>query len=80
MQIKRDPLLHEALEPERRALVRALVVLTPHVKVNGLSEIAPGRRETTVRTVAEAYDVVDKVRPADVYTTAHLPPQDQRRP
>jgi len=77
---KRDPLLNEQLELERWALVRDLVVLTPHVKANGFSEIDPARLAATVRTVAEAYDVVDKVTPADVWTPAHLPPQAARRP
>ena len=77
---KRDALLNEALELERWALVRDLVVLTPHVKANGFSEITPARLEATVRTVAEAYNVVDKVKPADVYTAQFLPPQAARRP
>jgi NitT/TauT family transport system substrate-binding protein len=77
---KRDPLLNEALELERWGMVRDLVVLTPHVRANGFSEIAPARLEAAVRTVGEAYNVADKVKGADVYTAAHLPPQAQRRP
>ena len=77
---KRDPLLNESLEAERWAMVRDLVVLTPHVKANGFSQIEPARLEATVRTVGEAYNVADKIKGADVYTDRFLPPQAQRRP
>jgi hypothetical protein len=32
-----------------------------------------------IRNVAEAYNVVDKIKAEDVYTDAFLPPVEQRR-
>ncbi len=71
---RRDALLNEALELERWELVKNVVVLTPNVRERGFSVIDPARLARAVRVVAEAYNVVDKITPADIYTDRFLPP------
>jgi NitT/TauT family transport system substrate-binding protein len=75
---RRDGLINEALELERWELVRDLVVVTPNVRQNGFSHLPPDRLERTIGVVATAYNVADKVKGADVYTEAFLPPPAER--
>jgi NitT/TauT family transport system substrate-binding protein len=76
---RRDGLLNEQLEAERWTMVRDIAVLTPAVRANGFSNVAPDRLQRVIRNVAEAYNVVDKIKAEDVYTDAFLPPVEQRR-
>ncbi len=80
LQLKqRDPLFNEAIELERFEMVRDLTMLTDNVKRNGLSSVPADRLAKSVETVAQAYDVAGKVKPADVYTDRFLPPPAERR-
>jgi NitT/TauT family transport system substrate-binding protein len=75
---KRAPLIKPEFELLRMNLARDLV-LTPHVKEQGLSSATAIRVQRTIDTIAELDTPVKKPSVADVYTDRFLPPAADRK-
>ncbi len=75
---KRAPLAKTEFELLRLSLARDLV-LTPHVKEQGLSSATPARVQSTIDTIAELDTPTRKPTVADVYTDRFLPAAADRK-
>lgn len=75
-----EPLFDTKLETERLAfLMEKGVLKSPSFEKNGLGYVDPARMDLTIRTNSEVYGF--KAPEADkVYTTAYLPPAEERMP
>ena len=72
---KAEPLTDEAIERERMQLWFDVLVLTPHVKENGLSQVEPERMQKAIVAVENAYKMPNKLTVDKLYTDAYLPPK-----
>ena len=73
-----EPLTDVALERERHEMNVARVIMSDHVRANGLSSVDMGRLQTGIRAVEEAYNLQPKVQAAQIYTPDFLPPAADR--
>ena len=80
MQILRrvEPLTDVALEMERHEMNVQRVVVTDHVRANGLSAVDMTRLQTGIRAVETSFGLPERLRADQVYTPDFLPPRDQR--
>lgn len=80
MQILRrvEPLTDVALETERHEMNMQRVVVTDHVRANGLSAVDMTRLQTGIRAVETSFGLPERLRADQVYTPDFLPPRDQR--
>jgi NitT/TauT family transport system substrate-binding protein len=76
---KVEPLTDVAIETERQAISYDQMVISDHVRKNGISSIDMARLQRSLRTIEEAYGMVPKLTPDRVYTDAYLPPLAERR-
>ena len=76
---KIEPLTDVAIETERQAISYERMVISDHVRQNGLSVIDPARLSRVIRTIEDAYKLPPKLTPVNVYTDAFLPPLAERR-
>jgi NitT/TauT family transport system substrate-binding protein len=76
----RDPLFDTALELQRWELVRDEAYLTPAVRQNGFGTVDPAGMQATITANAGAYGIAKPPLPTDIYTTAYLPPKEERIP
>lgn len=72
---KAEPLTDTAIERERMQLWFDTLVLTPHVKENGLSQVDPARMQAAIVAVENAYKMPNKLTVDALYTDAYLPPK-----
>ncbi len=68
-----EPLTDEAVETSRLKMAIDELVLTEHVKKNGLSSIAPARFQESITLIEEAFGMAPKLKVADVYNDRFLP-------
>ncbi|WP_170979600.1 ABC transporter substrate-binding protein [Roseomonas sp. HF4] len=74
-----EPLTDVALEAERHQMNTERVVVTDHVRANGISAVDMGRLQTGIRAVEEAYNLPPRLEAAQIYTPDFLPPVADRR-
>jgi NitT/TauT family transport system substrate-binding protein len=70
---RRESLLDVAIETTRIEIANEIMFVSPHVRSNGFSAVDMARLDSTMKEVAEAF----QVRPmgaSDLYTTRFLPP------
>ncbi len=68
-----EPLADLALETERARLVAAEMIMTDHVKRNGLSAMDPARVARSIEVLDKVYRFPRALKPEDIYTDAFLP-------
>ena len=76
---KIEPLTDVAIETERQAISYEQMIISDHVKKNGLSVVDNARLLKVLRTIEDAYGLPPKLTPDKVYTDAFLPPIGERR-
>lgn len=74
-----EPLTDATLELARHELNMERVVITPHVRANGISAVDMGRMQTGIQAVEGAFNLPQRVQASAFYTEEFLPPADQRR-
>jgi len=74
-----EPLTDAALEMERHTLNVERVIMTETVRRNGISAVDPARMQTAIEAVEDAFGLPRRLRAAQVYTDALLPPAAERR-
>jgi NitT/TauT family transport system substrate-binding protein len=74
-----EPLTDVALEGERQQMNLERVVLSDHVRANGLSAVDMARLQAGIRAVEEAYGLPARLQAAEFYTPDFLPPAAERR-
>lgn len=74
-----EPLTDVALEGERHQLNLERVIVTDHVRANGLSAVDMTRLQAGIRAVEEAYNMPARLQAAQIYTPDFLPPAAERR-
>lgn len=73
-----EPLTDVAIESERQRVAVEYLMVSDHVRRNGLSAVDMARLGRGIRAVEEAYNVTTRLRPEDVYTPDFLPPAEER--
>ncbi len=74
-----EPLTDVALERERHELNLERVILTDHVRANGISAVDPARLQASIIAVEQAYNLPPRLQAAQIYTDGFLPPAADRR-
>jgi len=74
-----EPLTDVAIETERQAISMDQQVISDHVTRNGLSNPDRARFQTAIEAVEGAYGLTPRLKVADIYTDAFLPPAEERR-
>jgi NitT/TauT family transport system substrate-binding protein len=74
-----EPLTDVAIETERQAISMEQQVISDHVTKNGLSNPDRARFQTAIESVEKAYGMTPRLKVADIYTDAFLPPIEDRR-
>lgn len=75
-----EPLTDVAIERERHQLNLERVVLTPHVRAQGISSVEPARLQAGIRAVEGAFGLPERLAAGSFYLADFLPPAEQRRP
>ena len=75
---KFDPLIDKALELERLTLALDVNVMTPYVAENGIGDVDEARLRNSIAQLAIAYGLESVPEPAAVWTSAFLPPKEER--
>ncbi|MCR0982946.1 ABC transporter substrate-binding protein [Roseomonas populi] len=76
---KVEPLTDVAIETERQAISMEQQVISDHVMRNGLSNPDMARFQKAIEAVETAYGMPNRLKVADIYTDAFLPPIEERR-
>jgi hypothetical protein len=63
----------------RHVLNMERVVITPHVRSDGISAVDMGRLQTGIQAVEGAFNLPARIHASAFYTPDFLPPADQRR-
>lgn len=71
---RRESLLDVAIETARIEIANEVMFVTPHVRQNGFGAVDMARLDSTMKEVAQAFEV-RPVDAADLYTTRYLPPR-----
>ena len=74
-----EPLTDVALELARHRLTMERLVVTDHVRRNGISSVVPARLEKSLEAVQQAFNLPPTFQAAQLYTPEFLPPADQLR-
>jgi NitT/TauT family transport system substrate-binding protein len=74
-----EPLTDLAIERERHMMNMERVVITPHLRANGISAVDMGRLQTGIRAVEGAFNLPERVDATRFYSAEFLPPAEQRR-
>ncbi len=77
---RRDSLINPAVEKARLGLAIERCMLTPDVRALGFGDVALGRLERAIATVAEAFGLPVVPSACSVFTGAFLPPRADRLP
>jgi len=81
MEIMRrvEPLTDVPLELARHRLTMERLVVTDHVRANGISSVVPERLQKSLEAVQLAFNLPNQLPASRVYTPDFLPPVEQRR-
>lgn len=71
--VARDPLLAADIEEERLRLAIDELIVSDHVRADGISAIDPARMQKAIDQVRMAYGIEAPLAVEDVYTDAYLP-------
>ena len=74
-----EPLTDEAVERGRLQMSIDELLMTDHVKANGLSSIPPARFQESITLIEEAFNLPPKLKVADVYVDRFLPDAATRK-
>ena len=74
-----EPLTDVALERERHQLNMDRVVITDHVRQQGISVVDMARLQTSIEAVEGSYNLPNRLRADALYTADFLPPVADRR-
>jgi len=74
-----EPLTDTALELERHNLMMQRMVLSDHVRANGLSQVDPARIDKSLDVVKAAFNLTSAVTAAQIWTPEFLPPASELR-
>lgn len=72
-----EPLTDVAVETERHEMNMQRVVLTEHVRANGLSAVDMTRLQEGIRAVESSFGLPERLRAEQVYTPDFLPPRSE---
>lgn len=75
---ERDGLIDVALETRRLKLAMAGSVVTPDAKAEGFGDVSGPRLALMASQVNDAFGLKERIQPDKVFTSALLPPKDQR--
>lgn len=70
-----EPLVEVPLETERHQMNMRLLVLTDHVRANGLSAVNMGRMQAGIRAVEGSFNLPEALQAAQFYVPDFLPPR-----
>ena len=70
-----EPLTDVALEAERHQMNAARVIVTDHVRANGLSSVDMARLQAGIVAVEESYNLAPRLQASAMYTPEFLPPR-----
>jgi len=73
-----EPLTDVPIEAERIAFQRKMMPLGEMMKKQGLSTVDLSRLDSSIRMIEEAFGTPHRLKHADVYTDAYLPPASAR--
>lgn len=71
-----EPLTDVALETERHQMNVERVIVTDHVRANGLSSVDMARLQAGIVAVEESYNLTPRLQASAIYTSDFLPPRD----
>ncbi len=74
-----EPLTDTALELERHNLMMQRMVLSDHVRAQGLSQVDPARITKSLDVVKTAFNLTSNVTAAQIWTPEFLPPASELR-
>jgi len=74
-----EPLTDAPLELARHRLTMERLIVTDHVRRNGISSVVPERLRTSLEAVQTAFNLPAALPASQVYTADYLPPADQLR-
>jgi NitT/TauT family transport system substrate-binding protein len=75
---KKEPLVNEQVELRRLKMSYEFIV-TDNVKKNGFGGVDEARVQKNIDLVTEGFKLDRKLKPADVFTSAYLPPAAERK-
>jgi NitT/TauT family transport system substrate-binding protein len=75
-----DKLADLGLEEERLRLMLTRLVLTNHIRAQGLSTVTPDRLGKSIAIIGEAYGTKSSQKPEQLFDARFLPPQSDRIP
>ncbi|MDX2104621.1 MAG: taurine ABC transporter permease [Alphaproteobacteria bacterium] len=76
--VRRDPLVDPRIERDRMMMSLNELMLTPHVRATGISEVDPARLQAAIDTVRTSFGIERAVPAAEIYTPQFLPPLAER--
>lgn len=74
-----EPLTDPALELERHNLMMQRMVLSDHVRAQGLSQVDPGRISRSLDVVKSAFNLSTAISAEQIWTPEFLPPASELR-
>ena len=74
-----EPLTDVPLELARHRLTMERLIVTDHVRREGLSQVSMDRLQKSLEAVQQAFNLPGTLPAGQVYTPAYLPPADQLR-
>lgn len=74
-----EPLIDAQLELARQRVTMERLVVTDHVRRNGISDVVPERLQRSLEAVQIAFNLPAVPPVSQVYTPAYLPPAEQLR-
>lgn len=75
---KVEPLTNGPIELERLKTYEKFMMVTDHVRQNGISAVEPGRLTRNIEAIELSFNMKINLKPEDIYTDAFLPPREQR--
>ncbi len=77
--VRRDPLADPRIEKDRMLMSINELMLTPHVRSTGISEVDTTRLQAAIDTVRTSFNIERPLPAADIYDPKFLPPVAERR-
>jgi NitT/TauT family transport system substrate-binding protein len=68
-----EPLTDVALERERHEMNLERVIMSDHVRANGISAVDPARLQAGIVAVEQAYNLTPRLQASQIYTSDFLP-------
>lgn len=76
---RRDALLNDAVERERLQVSLDVMMVTPAVRRDGMSQVDMNRLQTSLNEVAQAFEMREAPRADQIYATQYLPSREELR-